>query len=645
MNAAQTHRHFALLKSAGFEDAAPLSISATHGDIPHGRELSFAWLTGTVLTGLTSVVLMGAALYVSFQGQDTFSTAVDALPPREIAAPATSLLEKTARIKPVTLTRSEREIVEASIREDAEGRGLIRQQQFVRVRATLATSITALSANVPAYDPVSLLNAVQPAPADSTSVVSTNIYGTNVEGEVAVRSLPLDLGKPPAPVITDAQAADYVRQQFETTIGGADDAVYLAYASTNSSIRDLGIESNSGLAGVAENVTVVPKSFDGAAAAARTERIVTIREAETLETALTKNGFTPAMISAISATLRNVFPVTDLPANTHLRILLGPSRLPDSVIPYRLSIYVGERHAATVALTDAGRYVIALPPPEIVFPEEDTEQVDVNNLPSIYRSIWETGRKHDLSDDSIERIVLMYAYDLDLKKKITPGDSIELLESPPDSAGNQELLYVALTLGNSKREFFRYRSSKGVTDFYDPDGQTGKRFLTRRPLQGGGTRISSPFGYRKHPIYGTYKLHTGVDLSAKYGTPIYAAGDGVIEKASWVSGYGRFVRIKHVNGYETGYGHMSRIADGMAPGVRVRQGQIVGYVGSTGVSTGNHLHFEIKINGRFVDPLSVKLPRDRSLPASEGRAFKKSVAQIRDLIKLDPTPVTVASAD
>ena len=130
-------------------------------------------------------------------------------------------------------------------------------------------------------------------------------------------------------------------------------------------------------------------------------------------------------------------------------------------------------------------------------------------------------------------------------------------------------------------------------DFYDPDGETGKRFINRRPLQGGG-RVASRFGWRVHPIFHTRKLHTGVDLAAPKGTPIYAAADGVVEKAQWESGYGRYTMIKHVNGYETGYGHQSGWAKGLSPGDRVRQGQLIGYVGSTGNSTGNHLHFEIK---------------------------------------------------
>ncbi len=198
------------------------------------------------------------------------------------------------------------------------------------------------------------------------------------------------------------------------------------------------------------------------------------------------------------------------------------------------------------------------------------------------------------------------------------------------------------TGGTTTRELFRFRTDDGTVDFYDPDGETGKRFLTRRPLQGGG-RLASRFGNRVHPIFKSRRMHTGVDLASKTGTPIYASGDGVVEKAGWVSGYGKKVEIKHVNGFETGYGHMSRIADGMKPGVRVRQGQIIGYVGSTGNSTGPHLHFEIKVNGRFVDPLSVKLPRDKSLSAQYEGNFEQTIAQIRDLMKRDAAPMTVAS--
>jgi murein DD-endopeptidase MepM/ murein hydrolase activator NlpD len=354
-------------------------------------------------------------------------------------------------------------------------------------------------------------------------------------------------------------------------------------------------------------------------------------------------------VRLVLATLRNVRPSLNIERGAKLRILFGPARNADILIPYRMSIYDPDangqpRHAATAALTDLGTYVIGVKPSDIEFPEEDTEEINVNNLPSIYRAIWETARKHDLDDATARRIVAMYAYDVDLTKKISAGDAIELLQTEPDASGRSELLYVGLKLGTSVREFFRFRTDDGTVDYYDPSGETGKRFLTRRPVQGGG-RLSSRFGMRVHPIFKSRRMHAGIDLAAPKGTPIYASGDGIVEKAQRVSGYGLYVELQHVNNYETGYGHMSRIAEGMKPGVRVRQGQIIGYVGSTGNSTGNHLHFEIKINGRVVDPLSVKLPRDKQLAAAYDRPFEMTIEQIRDLMLRDPAPITVASVD
>jgi murein DD-endopeptidase MepM/ murein hydrolase activator NlpD len=652
LNPAQRNRTAALLKASGFEDGPALTVQSTDGEIPHGRELSFAWLTGTVMTGLTSVLLMGAALYVSFEGQDTFSTAYEAL--QLITKPAETAVDsqvKGDRVRPVAKTRSELEIVEASIRETVDGRALIRKQPFVRVRATLATAATALSGDIPDYDPVAMIDASQPVVAEGDDVANPEIYGAEVEGEVQIKTAALPASFVPAPAISDKSASDFVRSTVENLFaeGGGEGEVALAYAQPDTGVRDLGVVTDGGLSGVAENVSVLPKTkLAEDAGLGRSERVVTIREAGSLKEPLLKNGFDAQTYDMISATLKNVLSSANVPGGARLRILMGPARNSQTLIPHRLSIYfpdpkTGEiKHAATAALTDRGSYVLGLEPPKIEFPEEDTEEINVNNLPSVYRSIWETARKHDIDDAITSRIVAMFAYDIDLTKRISAGDSIEILETEKDANGHQDLLYVGLKLGTTTRELFRFRTDDGTVDFYDPDGETGKRFLTRRPLQGGG-RLASRFGNRVHPIFKSRRMHTGVDLASKTGTPIYASGDGVVEKAGWVSGYGKKVEIKHVNGFETGYGHMSRIADGMKPGVRVRQGQIIGYVGSTGNSTGPHLHFEIKVNGRFVDPLSVKLPRDKSLSAQYEGNFEQTIAQIRDLMKRDAAPMTVAS--
>jgi murein DD-endopeptidase MepM/ murein hydrolase activator NlpD len=653
VNPAQRNRSLALVR-AGFEDGPALTVASTDGEIPQGRELSFAWLTGTVMTGLTSVLMMGAALYVSFQGQDTFSTAFDALRimARQTLAPAEDVIEKADRVRPIAQTRSELEIVEASIKETQNGRDIIRKQPFVRIRATLATAATALSEDVPAYDPVALIESSQPinVPTDSAN---TDIYGAEVEGEVSIKTSKLPATYAPPRAYSDQDAADYVRQTVEafysedsTEVGDT----ALAYAPAPGSVRELGIVDGADLlGGIAENVTELPKSSGAAeVASGRAERFLRVKNATPIVDVLVKNGFTAAMANQINSTLRNVYPSTTLPTTAGIRILFGPSRTSNVLIPYRLSIYLHsagtkqDDHAATVALTDRGIYVLAKEPTFKAFPEEDTEEINVSNLPTVYRSIWETARKHDIDDKTTQRIIAMFAYDVDMTKKINPGDSIEMLETEKDTAGAQDLLYVGLKLGATTRELYRFRTDDGAVDFYDPSGETGKRFLTRRPVQGGG-RMSSRFGWRVHPIFKTRKLHTGVDLASPRGTPIYAAGDGIVERAQWTSGYGRYVELRHVNGFETGYGHMSAIADGMKPGTKVRQGQIIGYVGSTGNSTGNHLHFEIKINGNYVDPLSVKLPRDKSLPAQDQNGFKQTITQIRDLMKRDAAPVQVAT--
>jgi murein DD-endopeptidase MepM/ murein hydrolase activator NlpD len=659
VNPAQRNRTLALVR-AGFEDGPALTVASTDGEIPQGRELSFAWLTGTVMTGLTSVLLMGAALYVSFQGQDTFSTAYEAL--QIVTNPTdttTDLINKTNRVRPITQTKSETEVVEASIKESVDGRDIIKKQPFERIRATLATAATALSDDVPAYDPASLIDSTQPimTPDDNAN---TNIYGGAVEGEVTIKTSALPLTYAPPRIVSDKMAEAYVRQTLDNFFseGGGDeiegsDSGQAAYvAEPVNSLRDLGVLDDGGLGGVAENVTVMPKNTPAdQAGLGRTERILTVKEPTNLEDMLKKNGFTQQMIDAITTTLKNVYPDPVLPAHARLRILFGASRTSDTLIPYRLSIYVHDdasntdKHAATVALTDRGTYVLGLAPSEITFPEEDTEEVNVSSLPTVYRAIWETARKHDIPDEITKRIVAMYAYDIDLTKKISPGDSIEVLETEKDKDGKQDLLYVGLKLGSTLRQLYRFRTDDGAVDFYDPDGETGKRFLTRRPLQGGG-RLASRFGWRVHPIFHTRKLHTGVDLASPRGTPIYASGDGIVERAGWSSGYGNYTLIRHVNGYETGYGHQSKII--VKPGDKVRQGQLIGYVGSTGNSTGNHLHFEIKINGNFVDPLSVKLPRDHALPSQDGDAFRQTIAQINDLMKRDgeampPTQVAAAA--
>jgi murein DD-endopeptidase MepM/ murein hydrolase activator NlpD len=233
----------------------------------------------------------------------------------------------------------------------------------------------------------------------------------------------------------------------------------------------------------------------------------------------------------------------------------------------------------------------------------------------------------------IEELIRVYSYDVDFQRKTKPGDSFEVLFTGDEEGGDAkaDVMFASLTVGGEARKFYRFiTQDDGIADYYDETGKSAKKFLVRKPVPTAIMR--SGFGSRRDPIFGYTKMHTGIDWAAPMGTPIYASGNGSIEKAGWESGYGKYIRIKHMNGYETAYGHMTAFARGMEPGSRVRQGQVIGYIGSTGLSTGPHLHYEIIINGRQVDPMRLKLPRGRVLEGAMLASFEQERDRLDRLV-------------
>ncbi|MBV8920827.1 M23 family metallopeptidase, partial [Bradyrhizobium sp.] len=255
--------------------------------------------------------------------------------------------------------------------------------------------------------------------------------------------------------------------------------------------------------------------------------------------------------------------------------------------------------------------------------QEEGNAEDDGSGVRLYQSIYETALRNNMPKSVIEEIVRIYAYDVDFQRKVLPGDSFDVLYADDENGdGKNEVRYASLSVGGETKKYYHFQTTDdGTYDYYDETGKSAKKFLVRKPVADGIMR--SGFGGRRHPILGIVRMHTGVDWAAPYGTPIFASGNGEIEKAGPAGGYGKYIRIKHNNGYETAYGHMSAFAKGMEPGKRVRQGQVIGFVGSTGESTGPHVHYEILVNGRFVDPMRVKLPRGRSLDGPVMAGFEK----------------------
>lgn len=228
-------------------------------------------------------------------------------------------------------------------------------------------------------------------------------------------------------------------------------------------------------------------------------------------------------------------------------------------------------------------------------------------------------------------LIRMFAHRLDLQRDLQGGDAFEVLferEHHEDGriARLGPAIYGRLVSDDHDLPVYRFETADGFVDWYDREGQSFRRALLRTPLD--NARMSSGYGMRRHPILGYTRMHQGIDFSAASGTPIVAAGDGVVEVAGRRGGYGNYVRLQHNRRLQTAYAHMSRFSAGIRPGARVRQGQVIGYVGSTGLSTGPHLHYEVLVNGSQVNPLSVDLPVGRALEGADLVAFREMVAEI-----------------
>lgn len=255
----------------------------------------------------------------------------------------------------------------------------------------------------------------------------------------------------------------------------------------------------------------------------------------------------------------------------------------------------------------------------------------------------------------IGNFINIFAYTVDFRSDVKKGDSFKILfdrKVAPDGkvVKNGDILYAELNLGKDKISLYRYEDLNGGVDYYNDKGIVLKRALDKKPMEFRSARISSRFGWRRHPILKRRILHSGVDYAAPKGTRIYASADGVVKRAQWAGGYGNYVVIRHNSEFSTGYAHMTGFAKGIRPGVRVKQGQVIGYVGSTGRSTGPHLHFEVIKNGKKVDPLKVKAATGTNLAGKDLKRFKSEVAKIvammegqTDYAKVDTNSVEQAA--
>ena len=249
----------------------------------------------------------------------------------------------------------------------------------------------------------------------------------------------------------------------------------------------------------------------------------------------------------------------------------------------------------------------------------------------ILNSLYSDGIKNNISPDILIKLIKLFSFDLDFQRDIKVNTLVSVSYGVSEIVKNNkieynDINYALISINGKKLEYFKFLTDDGYTDYFNRDGKNVKKSILKTPLD--GARISSNFGMRKHPISGYNKMHKGVDFAAPTGTPIYAGGNGIVEFIGNNGGYGKYIRIRHNNEYKTAYAHLSRYEKGISKGVRVNQGETIGYVGSTGNSTGPHLHYEILYQNKHINPLKLKLPSGKILTGKELQRFKNEYKKI-----------------
>jgi murein DD-endopeptidase MepM/ murein hydrolase activator NlpD len=614
----------------------PLSVDGETTGLVDRRRVSVHWFSGTILTGFCGAALMGGAVFASLDGETNFAAVPERVETALRGAVGTLSdrlgVRKSDKLPAALEPNVVRQIIRVSTTTHAGNREVVRVRPFVRVAGNLSLSLTEVSADVPPFNPQKML-------AESGAPETPTAESAAAEPDAEVSFVTRDLASVlPRAKISVAASMDEVMQRVReaanwtapTRTASADPGAMgglplkLAYATEgNTADPYVGFEARI----VPENITFLPKTAKQTTGGNNwNERAITAKKGDTLESILQETGATPDESKAIAKVVGRSGALKE---GLKLRVLLAAVPGGQRLQPIRVIIANDNAVEAIAALSDMGKYVSVdarnLGSTEVA--EVDEEEQDDGTGVRLYQSIYETALRNHLPRPVIEDMIRIYSYDVDFQRKVQPGDSFEVLfageEETAGAEGKAEVMFASLTVAGEQKKFYRFQTpDDGVVDYYDEGGKSAKKFLVRKPVGPGIMR--SGFGFRRHPILGASKMHTGVDWAAPTGTPIYASGNGTVEKVGWESGYGKYIRLRHANGYETAYGHMTAFARGIDPGVRVRQGQVIGFVGSTGLSTGAHVHYEILVNGRFVDPMRIRLPRGRVLEGPVLADFDKA---------------------
>jgi murein DD-endopeptidase MepM/ murein hydrolase activator NlpD len=622
---------------------------------PDGASCRLKWLASTCLAGMVGVCLIGVAIYASLNMGDG-SGMVSSIKRASLAAlqpvRTASLVkdgqsatgQKEDRIQMTSAGFATRQVIHDTVIERQGSREFITIKPYLRIVAGLATELPADANEAPPFNPFKLYSDATP-------------LGASGEADAAPQAVSINVVDVPGGILSQSDGVELRPEEVGRLVAeAAENFAYAEAADQTGVIRDgqaqllqAAYHPEDGL-GLAPSLhtTVIQKSADDAAdegddfdellAGAETKAL-TVGRGDTLLGLFTKAGTDPSEASEIIDALAPIYSANDLKSGQELRFTMVPAPSDTGQMePAKVSIFDKDTHVATVIRNRQGDYVASI---EAI--GNDAKPAQGSTRATLYAAFYNAALQQQIPADTILKLLRVHSYDVDFKQKVKAGDTFEMFFDGGNDDEVGELLYTSMTVDGQTRKFYRFRTPDDVVDYYDELGNSAKKFLMRNPVKGG--RYTSGFGMRNHPLLHRTRMHTGVDWASPAGTPILAAGDGTVEQVGGKGGYGNYVRIRHANGFSTAYGHMLRYAAGVAPGVSVKQGQIVGYVGSTGLSTGPHCHFEVLVNNQFVNPMTIQVPRGLQLTGRQLAEFQRERNRIETLMQMDPVASRVAQAN
>ena len=610
---------------------------------PDRRDISFRWLSGSVLAGVTSLFLMGGALFAAFDGR------------QQLTLPANSFLSDKNRSSLSSnesdATKGDRVGSKRGIANNTSNimmvptikrvndRDVVRVRPFMVLEAPLAIA-PLRKINYPKFNPLAVFS--DSGKSELISKSGDSIYGADVESEVSIKVSSFPYSHKQLLLIprkSTAEIEELVRQAGPTLDGNTTTITSSTIIDPNRfSINGNETFISPGVVITAENVSIKNKIHPEDFIGTRYEnRIIRVRANSALAVILKAEGMDKADSEEVDKILSSDLGNQGLGRGDSIRLAYQVT--PQSVSVSRISVYRGASHIVSVAKSDDNQYVYSQEParpPQLITGGKRQKTVSKTLLPSAYDGINRAALSEGLTDDLTRTLVRIFAFDVDFRNKIAPSDQLSVFVSLGEGqvvpTAESEILYASIRLGKITRKYYRFLdSATGHVDYYDETGKSAKKFLLRKPVP--NAKYRSGFGFRRHPISRARKMHWGADWSAPRGTPIIAAGNGIVVKSGWSGGYGKQTIIRHANGYKTSYSHQTAIAKGIKPGKRVRQGQIIGYVGSTGYSTGPHLHYEVIVNGSKVDPMRIRLPKGKILKGNELLVFEAERDRINTLLQ------------